>query len=204
MHTHMSNIKNLVFDFDGMLFDSVGYFSEKLVAENNIPADTRLFNPDLYEQCKMGQITFKVFFDNFISNVNKFSSRDYSFEELRELWFNHSTINADIWEMAQKLISRGIDCYILTDNVEDRIVYLNNKYKLSEVFKITGSYEIGKLKKDITYYQDFCEKFALTKDSVAFFDDKSDRVELLRQNGFNAMLYSNYDNFVEDIKNLGI
>jgi FMN phosphatase YigB (HAD superfamily) len=195
---------NIVFDFDGMIFESNGYFTDKIIQSEKIPTDTQLFDKNLYESCKRGEVSFITFFEDFVSKLNSHSTKEYLYEDLRISWFEHSKPNLEIIKLAKQLKLDEIRCFILTDNVRERVEYLNSRFNLSEIFEITGSFQIGKLKSDITYYSDFCEQYKLLPEEVVFFDDKEDRVNSLNSNGFRSKLYRGVDQFISNLKDLKI
>lgn len=188
----MKDSQTIVYDFDGMLFESNGYFTDSILPSGNKEI---IFDPDLYEKCKIGILKFDEFFVDVYKRICKISGIEMEIKDLKLKWFEHSTINKEILKIAHQLYDLGFQNYILTDNVEERIKYLDSKYSLSELFKISGSFKLGKLKKDIAYYQDFLKSNSLSKNNTFFFDDKAERVELLAQNGFNAFIYKDIETF---------
>ena len=88
---------------------------------------------------------------------------------------------------------------IATNNVKERIDYLNEKYKLKEIFTVIGSFDLGVMKPNQEYYELMMEKLKLKPEEIIYYDDKESTVNNLREFGFQAKVYTNINRFKEEI-----
>jgi putative hydrolase of the HAD superfamily len=99
----------------------------------------------------------------------------------------------------------GIKTCICTNNFPTRINALNQKFNFLSDFDIhVFSYEIGAIKPDSKIFQTLIDRSGCLPQEIVFADDKQGNVDAALSLGINAFLYTDFENFVSELKNLGV
>ncbi|MBD3362574.1 HAD-IA family hydrolase [Candidatus Dojkabacteria bacterium] len=191
-------IKAIVYDLDGMVLTAPRYYTEELENKYNIPLRVSLFSgDDSFNQCKKGEISFNEFFKPYYEKWIEYPKYNLTYEEAKQDWFKFSKLNKEIYKIAASLGTKGIKNLILTNNLKARIEYIDELYKLSDIFQIIGSYDLGLLKPDPKIYDKLLEKVDIKSSEVLIFDDKLESISKLKQFGFKAEIYENNTQFID-------
>lgn len=180
-------IKNLVFDFYGVLFTQ-GDKTFREFLENKIGPLTRDQNNNLnnwfgelfLEKIRVRDLSQKIA-ENFDLKM--------SAEEIQEIWETGSTEIEAVYEFltTQKLAGKNI--YYLTNVGQSAF----EKRQQSSIFKYfdggVASCEVGIRKPDPAIYQELIKKYNLDPEDTVFIDDKLENVETARQLGLWGIQY---------------
>lgn len=199
-------IKVIAYDLDGMVVEEPHYYSKELELKYGIsPDDIDFSNSRKYLECKMGKITLREFFKPYYEKwKKKYPKFNLSMEEAIKEWFDLAQLNEKVVNIAKSLKAKGIKSFILTNNTNERVEYLDKKYKLSDTFEIIGSYDLGVLKPNSAFYKVLQGKYKLLPKEVLIFDDKEDNIKKLIRFSFNAKVFSNVSDFRKALIELNI
>ncbi len=194
-------IKAIIYDLDGMLFHEPHYFTAELNKKYKLPTKELQFSKDSrYNECKKGNITLTKFLNPYFNMWQKHSEFKKNLKEIKEEWFNFAKLNKPLLNLAKKLKKKGIKNIIITNNTKERINYLNKKYKLKEIFIIIGSYDLGVIKPDNKFTKVLNDKLKLKSAEVLYYDDKESTIAVLKDIGFDALVYQNLEQFRRDLE----
>jgi HAD superfamily hydrolase (TIGR01509 family) len=189
-------IKAVIFYLDGMVFKEPRYYTEELEIKYGIPLKDSLFSEDPnYLDCKRGKITLDEFLNPYYERWRKYPRYKLTFTQAEKEWFEFAQIDEEIIGIAEQLKARGIINFIMTNNTRERVEYLDKKYRLSKIFEIIGSFNLGVLKPNPSFYQILKDKYRLQFNEVLYFDDKEETVEVLKKLGFKAEIYHSVEEF---------
>ncbi len=191
-----SNIKAIIYDLDGMLFKEPHFFTKEMECQYGVPVEESMFHKDPnYRLCKIGQINIDEFLEPYFEKWKKYPKFDISPEDFKKHWYEFTKPIQEVHELAKGLREQGITNLIVTDNFKERIDYIRKKYNLDNNFVITGSFELGVLKTDPDFIDKFKEKINIPTENILVFDDKETNVERLQNQGFQAYIYHNLEDF---------
>jgi epoxide hydrolase-like predicted phosphatase len=201
----MTNIKMIVFDLDGVYFlDGHSNFKKNLMVKYNLPIEDIVkvyFSSEMMIKVKKGEISSKEFWDYAIKEWNIKATR----EELLDLLVSGYKVNEDAINLINKLKLKGYLIGACTNNFEDRINILNNKFNFLKDFDyVVLSYKEGIIKPNKEIFEKLCVISNLKPNQIVISDDNLTNIENLKDLGFNAILYTDFNQFVKELKNLGV
>ena len=197
-------IKTLIFDLGGVYFtDGTKGTSEKFKRLFGIPeAKTKeVLSGELGMQYRMGVLPEGTFW----KEAQTIFGTNLDFRRLRDTWFSGYVPIAGTVELIKKLKDNGYEILYLSDNVRERVDYLDNTYRFRQHFASgVFSYTAKTVKPDINIY-----KLALgcTKSGPSecvFIDDKNHFLEPARALGMNAVQFHDPLQIRDDLLSLGI
>ncbi len=121
----------ILFDADGVIFVPKR-FSEQLENDFGISREkTKPFFDGPYQECKLGKADVKEQLSKIIVDWGW----QGSVEDLMEYWFKvGSDLNKAMIQLVGALQTRGVKCYLATNNEKYRIDYLWKKVGLEKIF----------------------------------------------------------------------
>ena len=200
-------IKSVIFDLGGVYFtDGTKVAIEKISKKYNLSfkavqeiLKTGSESSTLYRK---GEITFNEFWDK-VKNLLGIKADN---NELNKLWVeSYEPIEGTI-KIIKQLKKKNIKLYYLSDNVKERVEYLQAKFNFLENF-VDGvfSNEAHITKKEgAVAFKLALEKTNDKPEDVAYIDDKEEYVETARKIGMNAICFKSPEQLEEEFKNLGI
>lgn len=195
-------LKAVIFDADGMVITNTTRFSESFSREFGVDyADMLPFFEGEFRQCLIGKADLKAAIQPYLAKWNW----DKSAEELLEFWFmSEHHIDEQVVAYVQQLRNQGIACYLGTNQEKHRTEYMRTKMGFSEVFDdIYSSAEIGYKKPHPEFFKYIFKKLSpIEKEEIWFWDDTEENVEGAKKFGFNAELYTDFNNFKTKMNNL--
>ncbi|MEI7603586.1 MAG: HAD-IA family hydrolase [bacterium] len=104
--------------------------------------------------------------------------------------------NPRILDLIQELKSKGIKTAVCTNNFKDRLQGLVEEFNLNDRFDIIiSSYEEGITKPDERIFRRLVESLNLKPEEILISDDREVNIDMLKQIGFEAFLFTNLDDF---------
>ncbi|MDD4353614.1 MAG: HAD-IA family hydrolase [Candidatus Nanoarchaeia archaeon] len=201
----MNNIKMIVFDLDGVYFlDGHSNFKKNLQEKYNLSLEEIIkvyFSSDMMSKVKKGEISSKDFWDFAIKEWNINATR----EELLDLLVSGYIVNKEALNLINDLKSKGYLIGACTNNFEDRINILNNKFNFLKDFDyVVLSYKEKVIKPNKEIFNRLCSLSNLKPSQIVISDDNQTNIDNLKHLGFNAILYTDFNQFIQELKNLGI
>jgi len=197
------NILAICFDADGVVVNPQKQFSRHLAQEHGIsPAMTRSFFEGVFNDCLVGKANLKAVLPPFLKDWGWEGSVD----EFIQIWLlTDHVVDGRLLKAIHSLRSNGLICCLTTSQERNRAEYMKAKMGFQEIFdQLFFSCEIGWQKPHHTYYQRVEQALNVDKGSILLWDDARSNVEAARECGWNAELYTNFDEFEQSIKHYGI
>jgi putative hydrolase of the HAD superfamily len=187
-------IKAICFDADGVVVYPQKQFSKHLKEEHGIPPEmTRSFFDGVFNDCLVGKANLNDVLPTYLQDWKWKGST----EEFIATWlkFDH-VVDIRVIAAIQHLRQNKITCCLVTSQERNRAEYMKTKMGFQDVFdQLFFSCEIGLQKPDPAYYQNIEKALNVEKESILFWDDLEINVIAARENGWNAEIYTEFDEF---------
>jgi len=192
-------IKAICFDADGVVVNPQMQFSKHLKEKCAIsPEMTQSFFRGIFNDCLIGRASLEDVLPTFLKNWGWKDSVD----EFIDLWLlSDHVIDIRIINTIQRLRHNKIICCLATSQERNRAEYMKAKMGFLDVFDhLFFSCEVGWQKPQHAYYQHIEKTLSLEKQSILFWDDSRVNIEAAREFGWNAEVYTEFDEFEKIIK----
>lgn len=189
------NHKAILFDADGMTLVSKR-FSEQIQKDYGITWEKmKPFFDGPFQQCKLGKADLKEELAKVIGDWGWKGTVD----ELVSYWFGiGSASNPEIVAIAKELRSRGVKCFLATNQEKYRAEYLRNVVGLKDVFDdLLVSADLGHMKDEVAYFGEAYKRLDVPKESVLFVDHEEKNLKAAREFGFETYQYQDVEGFKE-------
>lgn len=196
-------IKAITFDLDGVYFteDSFKNFKSnfpKNTTDQNL-VDHVLAKSDEMMNFKRGILTETQYWDF----VNQSFGQSLSLDVITNLLMDSYSVNQNVVDYVKKVRSEGIKTCICTNNFPTRINALNKKFNFLSDFDVqVFSYEVGSVKPDLKIFQTLIEISGVFPEEIFYADDKEANVEAAKSLGINAIVFTNFEDFVKSLTQL--
>jgi putative hydrolase of the HAD superfamily len=187
----------IIFDIDGMLVHG-DRFSTRLSKDFVIGLDkTSGFFKHEFQDCLVGKADLK---EELAKRISEWGWKG-SVDELLEYWLQdeHNVIDERFKPVILDLRSRGVKCYLGSNNEKYRSEYLIKKKGLGDWFdKTFFSTVMGYKKPDREFFEEiFKESREIDKSSITLWDNDEENLRAAREFGFKGELYTNLEDFIE-------
>lgn len=191
----MKNIKAIIFDADGVVINSPGYFSVQYQKDFGISNDMMLpFFKGRFQDCLVGKADLK---EELVPLLKDWRWNG-SVEELLKYWFKaEHYIDERMVEEIKNFKNRGIKCYLGTKQEKYRTEYIWNEMEFKNIFDgIYSSADIGYKKPDKKFFEFIQNDLELKPEEIMFWDDEKDNVETAKGLGWQGYFYDNFEDFI--------
>ena len=182
-------IKSVVFDLGGVLFSE-----GKSVALEVLSRDYG-YDPAVVREvltCPRSREMRKglIAEDAFWSWVEDQTPRDYDAKAIRDEWYKGYALDQDVFELAKRL-KGDFRLAAFSENVRDRVAYLDEKYSFRELFDVEiYSYDHHVGKRDPRFLDILLTTLGGRPDEILYIDDSRKVLELAEQRGVNVVHYT--------------
>lgn len=195
--------KCILFDADGVLTLPEDVFSVVYARSHGL--DTEPFENFFKNEWQPIVTGTKDLKDSIAANP-KLWQWNGSTDELLEYWFKTEDVrNEELLEAISKIASKGIPCYLTTDQEKYRAEYMKN-VMFKDIFNgYFVSAELGVTKTDPKFFELVLEKLSIEHPDikpadVIFFDDSQSKVDTAKALGIDARLFKD-NNQVKELLN---
>lgn len=191
-------IKALLLDADGVTLKKLGYFSERIAKENNVPIEKIApFYKNEFRLCQIGKADLKEELNKYLPDWKW----DKGADAFIEYWFTTDAVSDEevIAEM-KKLKDRGINCFLATDQEKYRAQYLTNRLNFKDRFDgLFFSCDLGFKKSEQAFFEKVVERLGLDPGEIMYWDDDPENVDVAKAFGIDARLFTNLQEFKDMI-----
>lgn len=193
-------IKCAIFDLGGVYFeDGTKKFIKLLSEKLNRPYNDLypLFREGKSIEYRENKISGNEFFQYASGKIeNKISP-----EELNRLWVSQYTEISGVKDIILDLRKKGIKVFALSDNVPERIQYLQKKYSFKEVFdEVILSYEVKLSKKSPEIFLLALKKTQTLPEETVFIDDRQEVLDIATSIGLQTILFTTPKQLLVDLE----
>jgi putative hydrolase of the HAD superfamily len=197
-------IKTVICDLGGVYFtDGSGRAIERISAAYDITADrvSDVLMGDLGSRYRFGEISVAEFWDGAIQRWGLQISAD----EIAPIWLQaYEPIEGTV-TLIDRLRVAGYEMLFLSDNVQDRVDYLEHTYGFLHRFKDgVFSHVVGLRKPDPKIYELALQKTSHPAECCVYIDDKPRMLEPARMLGMSTIAFESPDQVEQDLQSLGL
>lgn len=187
-------IKVILFDADGVIVNGER-FSVALARDYGISIEKTLpFFNGPFQECVVGNADLKEMISPYLDtwDWNK------GVEAFLEYWFTaEHKLNEELINYIQVLRSKGVLCFLATNNEKYRFEYMLEHMGFSNCFdKTYASSHLGAKKPDHDFFVKILHELdGIKKEEIFFVDDDIDNIESAKEFGIHAEIYTTFENF---------
>jgi len=200
----MKNIKTVIFDLGGVYFTdgtkrAIDIISQRWNLDQSKVAD--VFKGKIGTAYRESQISH----DEFWRQAKETLGIDAPMEELAEIWLNGYVPIEGTVEIIKELKEKGYEILYLSDNVQERIDYIEEKYHFLQYFKSgVFSHIAGVRKPNPKIYQLALEESSNPAENCVYIDDKPNLLEEADKLGMATIAFVNADETRKKLIELGV
>lgn len=195
----------IIFDLGGVCFsDGTKKFASDISIQYNIPLCqiNDLLNGKIGSLYRCGEISKEKFWAIFRESLN---INDYELINFSEQWNRLYIPNHEMVELLKILNKNHYGLYYLSDNVEDRVIYLKQHYSLFDLFQGgIFSYEIGCRKPNNIMYKRIIDMINIKPQKCLYVDDKIEFLKPANSLGMNTIHFTDIKKLCEEFERYGI
>jgi putative hydrolase of the HAD superfamily len=192
-------LKCVLFDADGVVINSE-MFSVQYQQKYGVEGDKMLpFFKGEFQDCLTGEADLAEIVKPWLAKWKW----DGSVEEFLQFWFrSEHKVDERVVAAIKELRSRGIKCYLATNQEKHRTQYMKEQMGFGQLFdKVYSSAEIGYRKPTPEFFEfvldEVKSQHGIKPEEVMFFDDSAENIAAAKGLGINAYQYENYDQFAK-------
>ncbi len=194
MENNKVNIKNIILDVGGILFDDSKKNIEYVLNKNCDLIYKKAYGEG-FKECLLGYKTVQEHIQN-LANTSDFKDISYILSKDNQS-IAYPLISENL-KYIKKLKLMGYKLYLLTNITEDSYNYINNVININSLFDGgIYSYQEHLIKPNPDIYNLLIDRFKLNKEETIFFDDKEKNIIAACKVGIKGIVF----NSIDDIKN---
>jgi putative hydrolase of the HAD superfamily len=198
-------VKAVIYDGDGMVINSEVFYLQVLKEFGSKAEVLNDFYANEFQLCLIGKADLKEELVPYLIKLGWSKGVD----EFVKYWFEcEEKVDANILSSIIKIKSKGIKCYLASNQEKYRTEFVLGRLEFETVFdKIFFSSQIGYLKPQAEFFEYIdheLESLGIAKDEILFWDDREKNVSIAREYGFQAETYKNVEDYQNMIKQYGL
>ncbi len=195
----------IIFDLGGVCFsDGTKKFISYISNQYNIPLCqiSDLLNGEIGSLYRSGKISKERFWFLFRAGLN---INDHGTINFSEQWNQLYEPNYEMLELLNILSRNHYSLYYLSDNVEDRVIYLKQHYSFFDLFQGgIFSYEIGCRKPNIVMYERILDMINIKPQKCLYIDDKVEFLKPANSLGMKTIHFIDVKKLCREFERYGI
>lgn len=199
------NIKAIIFDADGVVINSPGYFSVQYEKEFGVSNDIMVpFFRGIFQEAVMGKADLK---ELLVPEIEKWKWKG-TIDELLAWWFkSEHYIDERIVKEIRRLQEKGIKCCLGTKQEKYRAAYIRKEMGFEKIFDdLYISCEMGCKKPMPEFFEyiqnDLAKKFSIRAQEIMLWDNKQENIAASKEMGWQSYLYKDFKDFHKIISQL--
>jgi epoxide hydrolase-like predicted phosphatase len=202
----MSPIKAICFDLDGVYFTPEGKRSFHRALSGEFGADPAVVDEIMYRSKAMRDLVMGIIapseFWEYLRAETSITATD---EELVVRWVRDYEIDEQVRKVVRSAKEQGYVTCVCTNNNAARLPALEAKFNFYQDFDaVVSSQEVGHTKPSNEIFAALLEKTGVKPNELVYSDDNPERLQGARDLGINVFVYENFDQFLQELSNLGI
>ena len=200
----MKDIKTVIFDLGGV------YFTDGTKRAIDIISKRWNLDPVLVTDVFKGKIgtayrESKISHEEFWEQAKKTLGIDASMNELALIWLEGYVPIEGTVDIIKELKEKGYEIIYLSDNVQERIYYIEKKYHFLQYFKSgVFSHIVGVRKPNPRIYKLALEEASNPAENCVYIDDKPELLEEANKLGMSTIAFTNSNKLRERLRELGV
>ena len=200
----MKDIKTVIFDLGGVYFTdgtkgAIKTISERWNLDPNVVAD--VFKGKIGTAYRESQITHEEFW----KQAKETLGIDAPMDELSHIWLDGYVPIEGTVNIIRELIENGYEIIYLSDNVQERIDYLEEKYHFLQYFKSgVFSHIAGVRKPNPKIYELALKEASNPAKNCVYIDDKPNLLEEADKLGMSTIAFINPNDTRQKLIELGL
>jgi putative hydrolase of the HAD superfamily len=186
----------LLFDADGVIINGK-LFSQHLQDDFGItPQITKQFFTTVFNDCLEGRADLKTEIQSHLKEWGWNKDVD----SFLKYWFeSEQVVDEKLIELIQSFRSRGIRCFVATNQEYLRATHMREKMNFNEWFDgVYSSADLGSKKPNVEFFERLHLKIGSPEKATTwFFDDTQKNVDSAKSFGINARLYTDINSYRE-------
>ncbi len=188
-------MKILLVDADDVAIRKLGYFSEKISKEFNVPMDkVSPFYNNEFRQAQRGKADLKAELIKYLPQWNWSKSVD----EFVGYWFTTDAHPDErVFSHIERLRAAGIRVYLASDQERYRAEYMCESLDFNN--RLDGcffSYKLGCKKSEPAFFEQVLRQLGAYPADVTFLDDDQTNVDVAAEFGIDARIYHSIDDLI--------
>lgn len=182
-------MKVLLLDAGGVLLDGAEYFSSHLAKKQNVAEEEILkFFKLEYVDCMRGKADLKKVVASYLEKWKWKGDVD----SLLQYWFSYDTVPSEaVIEQIKNLRSRGVKCYMASNNDSYRAEHIKNVLNSRDVLDgYFFSSDLKVRKEEPEFFSKVLAKLTVVAEDVTYFDNDQKNIESARSLGIEGYLFS--------------
>ena len=156
---------------------------------------------ELGTKYRIGELSDYEFWDE----AKKYWNIDVPSKELAHIWLGGYKLIKGTSTIIDRLNSAGYEVLFLSDNVQERVNYLEERYPFLDKFKDgIFSHLVHTRKPDLTIYKLVLEKSSNLAEECIYIDDKAELLKPAEKLGMNGILFESASQLVLALKDAGL
>ena len=201
----MADIKTIIFDLGGVYFTDGTKQAVEIISKNyNIPEElvSQVFRGQIGTDYREGTITHSEFWEKA---KELWQRTELSSEELAQIWLNgYKPIKGTV-EIIEGLKKANYQLLFLSDNVQERVDYLEEKYNFLSNFEDGIFSHIAKVRKPNTeIYEMALKKSSNPAENCVYVDDKADLLVPATELGMETIHFTSPEELEKRLVALGV
>lgn len=199
------NIKAIIFDADGVVINSPGYFSVQYEKEFGVSNDVMLpFFKGIFQEAVVGKADLK---ELLVPEIGKWKWEG-TIDELLTWWFKaEHYVDERIVKEIQRLQAKDIKCCLGTKQEKYRAAYIRKDMGFEKIFdELYISCDMGCKKPEREFFEfiqnDLAKKYSVKPEEIMLWDNKRENITASKKLGWQSHLYDGFENMQKIISKL--
>jgi putative hydrolase of the HAD superfamily len=192
-------IQAICFDADGVIVNPMLQFARRLAEEYGITRETtRGFFTGPFNDCLTGKARLQ---DNLPPFLDRWGWPGSVDAFIHEWLVTDHVVDRRLMTVIQRLRREGVTCCLATSQECNRAAYMRTSMGFLEAFDhLFISCEVGAQKPDHAFYTHIEAALGLQGAVILFFDDSPANVAAARQCGWQAEVYTTFEEFERSLE----
>jgi len=204
--SEMGNVKALIFDLGGVYFTrgtaiAVAKLERMLCVPRKFLKQIFDEGGELGRKYREGRINETAFWKTVSERLNLDIQ---TIEKVREIWHSSYKPNPGMKRLLNSLRKR-YKIAVLSNNIEERIRYLNERYHLEREFDVyVYSFDHGVLKPNPLLFKEALKRLNVEAEECVMVDDQREVLETASQLGMKTILFRSAQQLKRELVKIGV